>query len=115
MPKLVRLYIVNVLIGFSISALFLGLVLALDLAHLRHLVLETSGGRIAGLQFFLSNGIVFAGEQFAIAAISLAEGQGRGPRAGLRVLARLTPVTSDATAQGTGRSSRPTRKSLNIR
>ena len=41
MPKLIRLYIVNVLIGFAISALFLGLVLALDVAGLRHLMLQS--------------------------------------------------------------------------
>lgn len=85
MPKLIRLYIVNVLIGFAISALFLGLVLALDVAGLRHLVLQTPSGWIAGLLFFLSNGIVFAGVQFAIAVMALAEPQDKGPRGGIRL------------------------------
>ena len=41
MPKLIHLCIVNVLIGFAISALFLGLVLALDVAGLRHPMLQS--------------------------------------------------------------------------
>lgn len=98
MPKLIKLYIVNVLIGFAISALFLGLVLALDIAGLRHLVLETPSGWIAGLMFFLSNGIVFAGVQFAIAVMSLAEPQDKGPRGGLRL--RLAPATAPARPRG---------------
>ena len=96
MPKLIRLYIVNVLIGFAISALFLGLVLALDLVGLRHLMLETPSGWIAGLMFFLSNGILFAGVQFAIAVMGMAEDDTPGPRGGLRVLTRLVPVKAEA-------------------
>jgi len=92
MPKLIRLYIVNVLIGFAISALFLVLVLVLDIAGLRHLLLETPSGWIAGLMFFLSNGIVFAGVQFAIAVMSLAEPQDKGPRGGLRLPVNLAPA-----------------------
>jgi hypothetical protein len=100
MPKLIKLYIVNVAIGFGISALFLGLVLALDLAHLRHLVLETPSGWIGGMLFFLSNGIVFAGVQFAIAVMSLAEDDNQGPRGGIRQLLHLVPakVTAPASA-----------------
>lgn len=94
MPKLITLYITNVLIGFAISGLFLGLVLAFDLAGLRHLVLETPSGWIAGLMFFLSNGIVFAGVQFAIAVMSLAEPQDKGPRGGIRL--PLAPARATA-------------------
>ena len=99
MPKLIKLYIVNVLIGFAISALFLGLVLALNLVGLRHLVLETPSGWIAGLMFFLSNGVVFAGVQFGIAVMSMAEDDTPGPRGGLRILTRLVPVRAEAKVQ----------------
>ena len=99
MPKLIKLYIVNVLIGFAISGLFLGLVLALDVAGLRHLVLETPSGWIAGLLFFLSNGLVFAGVQFAIAVMNLAEDDTKPPRGGLRHLSHLAPVNINAPAK----------------
>jgi hypothetical protein len=95
MPELIKLYIVNVLIGFAISALFLGLVLGLNLAGLRHLVLETQSGWIAGLLFFLSNGVVFAGVQFAIAVMNLAEDD-TPPRGGLSIPLRLAPVSKIA-------------------
>ncbi len=102
MPELVKLYIVNVLIGFAISALFLGLVLALDLVGLRHLVLETPSGWIAGLMFFVSNGVVFASVQFAIAVMRLAEDD-TPPRGGLKLPVTLTPIRAEARAQVTQR------------
>lgn len=99
MPKLIKLYIVNVLIGFAISALLLILVLALDLVGLRHLILQTPSGWIAGLMFFLSNGIVFAGVQFAIAVMSLAEPQDKGPRGGICLRLHLAPAKATAGAR----------------
>lgn len=99
MPKLIKLYIVNVLIGFGISGLFLGLVLALDVAGLRHLVLDTPSGWIAGLLFFLSNGVVFAGVQFAIAVMNLAEDDTPTPRGGIRQWLHLAPVKVPAKAR----------------
>lgn len=97
MPKLIRLYIVNVAIGFAISALFLGVVLAVDLVGLRHLVLDTPSGWIAGLMFFIFNGIVFAGVQFGIAVMSMAEDD-TPPRGGLRQALHLAPVKIAAKA-----------------
>jgi hypothetical protein len=98
MPRLVRLYILSVAIGFAISAGFLGLILALDVAGLRHLVLETPMGWLAGFMIFMSNGIVFAGVQFGIRIMGMAgrdddpKGGCRAPQADLlrpvRVLAR---------------------------
>lgn len=99
MPKLIRLYIVNVAIGFAISALFLALVLAVDLVGLRHLVLDTPSGWIAGVMFFIFNGIVFAGVQFGIAVMSMAEDDSKPPRGGLRQMLHLTPVKIAAKAK----------------
>jgi hypothetical protein len=99
MPKLIRLYIVNVLIGFAISAVFLGVVLVADLAGLRHLVLETPSGWIAGFIFFFFNGIVFAGVQFGIAVMRLAEDDSAPPRGGLRHALHLAPVKIAAPAK----------------
>ena len=73
MPALVRLYIVNVLIGFALSAAFTGLLLWLNVAGLWHLATSVSGGWIAVAMLFMSNGIVFAGVQFAITIMGMAE------------------------------------------
>ena len=101
MPRLIRLYIVNVAIGYALSALFLGLLIAFDFAGLRHLILHTPSGWIAGVMFFVSNGVVFAGVQFAFAVMSLAERDG-GPRGGLRIPAlmqrQMIPVKVEARA-----------------
>jgi hypothetical protein len=88
MPRLIKLYIVNVAIGYALSALFLGLLIAFDVAGLRPLILDTPSGWLAGLIFFISNGVVFAGVQFAFAVMSLAERDG-GPRGGLRLPALM--------------------------
>ena len=96
MPKLIRLYIVNVLIGFAISALFLGLILALDVAGLRHLMLQSPSGWLAGFAFFFLNGIVFAGVQFGIAVMRLAEDDNRPSGGGLRQVLRPVRATIPA-------------------
>ncbi|MBC7158219.1 MAG: hypothetical protein H5U20_12035 [Rhodobacteraceae bacterium] len=88
MPRLVRLYIRNVAIGFCVALAFtIGLV-ALDVAGLRHLVLEVRGGYLAAAMLTFANGIVFAGVQFAIAVMGLAEDRPRPPRGGLRAALR---------------------------
>jgi hypothetical protein len=73
MPKLVRLYITSVAIGFAVAAVFVALLIGLDVARLGHLVLGTEMGWLAGLMLFLFNGLVFAGVQFGIAVMSLAD------------------------------------------
>lgn len=83
MPKLIRLYIRSVAIGFAIAAAFVAGLVAFDVAGLRHLVLETDMGWLAGLMMVVFNGIVFAGVQFGIAVMGMAE-TGAGPRGGRR-------------------------------
>lgn len=83
MPKLVRLYIRHVLIGWGIAALFCVMLIWLNVAGLRHLILDTNGGWVAALALFISNGALFAGTQFAIAVMSMAE-RDAGPRGGRR-------------------------------
>jgi hypothetical protein len=73
MPELVRLYIRQCLIGFALAAVFVGLLLGLDVAGLRGLVLSTSGGLLAVFLLFFFNGLVFAGVQFAIAIMRMGE------------------------------------------
>ena len=73
MPKLIRLYIVNVAIGFGIAALFVGGLVWLDVAGLQRLILDSPMGWVAALMLIMFNGVVFAGVQFAIAVMRMAE------------------------------------------
>lgn len=86
------MYIRNVLIGLGLSVLFTASLVLLDVAHLRHLTLETSGGWLAIVMLVVFNTICFAGAQFGIAVMRLAE-RGDGPRRGTRApIVRRTPV-----------------------
>lgn len=67
MPHLVRVYIRQVIIGYMISAAFVGLLLYLNVANLWHLVTHVDVGWVAVLMLWVFNGIVFAGVQFALA------------------------------------------------
>ena len=87
MPKLVRMYIKNVLIGFAIAAAFVALLIGFDIGGLRHLLTSSSAGYLALVMLWFANGIVFAGVQFAIAVMAMREKPG-GPCGGLRA-----PVT----------------------
>lgn len=83
MPKLIRLYIVNVITGFGLAALLVAAILWLDVAHLRHLVTTSDQGLLALFLLWFFHGIVFAGVQFAIAIMNMAEDD--EPRGGLRL------------------------------
>ncbi len=91
MPKLVRLYITQVAWGFVISAVFVGVLLALNVANLRHLITGSEIGLIALFMIWFMNGIVFAGVQFAYAIMSMAD-KPKGPRGGTPVAHGLKPV-----------------------
>lgn len=98
MPKLVRLYIISIATGFAISAVFVGALVWLDVARLGHLILETPQGWLAALLLFLFNGIVFAGVQFGIRVMGMAE-QDDAPKGGGRApLAARQPAPVVATA-----------------
>lgn len=73
MPKLIRLYISQVLVGFAIAAGFVGLLLWADVAGLWSLVSRSDIGVTAVLCLWLLNGIVFAGVQFAWKIMAMAE------------------------------------------
>lgn len=69
MPKLIRLYITNVLIGFAIAAAFVAMLLWFNLGNLGSLVANSDAGLLAVFLLWFSNGIVFAGVQFGIAVM----------------------------------------------
>ncbi|MET4103708.1 hypothetical protein ABIE58_003154 [Roseovarius sp. MBR-78] len=71
MPRLVRLYITQVAIGFGLAGVFVGLLLWFNIANLWHLVSHSSDGPLAVLILWVANGIVFAGAQFAIAVMRM--------------------------------------------
>ena len=102
MPKLVRLYIKNVAIGFAIAGVFVGMLLWFDIANLWHLISTSDKGWIALLVLWISNGIIFAGVQFGIAVMRMKDDDDDDdPHGGLRqpVMRRehaTIPVRADA-------------------
>jgi uncharacterized membrane protein len=98
MPRLIRLYIVNVAIGFGISATFVAMLVGFDLGGLQGLILGSPMGLVAAAMLWVANGIIFAGAQFAIAVMRMAD-EGEGPRGGLRQHAALVPVPVAAPAR----------------
>ncbi|WP_298846248.1 hypothetical protein [uncultured Ruegeria sp.] len=101
MPKLIRLYITQVVWGFVISAVFVGVLLALNVANLRHLITGSEVGLVALVMIWFMNGIVFAGVQFAYKIMSMAE-KPQGPRGGTPVVHSFEPATVKQEAR-TGR------------
>lgn len=97
MPELIKLYIRSCITGFGVAAIFVATLIALDVANLRHLVLHSSDGTLALIVLWILNGIVFAGVQFGIAVMQMAEdssGGGGGMRADVtRLLSRLTQTS----------------------
>lgn len=72
MPQLVRLYILHVLTGFALAAVFTGLLFWFNVGNLWHLVTHTSEGWLAAFLLFFFNGIVFGGVQHGIAIMLMA-------------------------------------------
>ena len=84
MPKLVRLYITQVAIGFGIAAAFVAMLLWFNVANLWHLVTHSDKGLLAVVVLWFANGIVFAGVQFAIAVMRMKDDDDDEPRGGHR-------------------------------
>ncbi len=82
MPQLIQLYIRNVLFGFVLSAVFVGLLFWLNIGNLWGLVSGSPVGWIAALMLFVFNGIIFAGAQFAFTILRMEEKE--PPRGGPR-------------------------------
>lgn len=100
MPKLIRLYIQSIAIGFAVSVVFLGMMLWQDVAGLRHLILGSDMGWLAALMVVVFNGIIFSGAQFSIVIMGMAE-RDEGPKGGRRVgvTDELAPVAQHAVAK----------------
>ena len=86
MPKLIRLYIVNVAIGFALAGVFVGMLLWFNIANLWHLISTSDKGWLAVLILWVANGIIFAGVQFAIAVMKMKDDDDDdGPGGGRRI------------------------------
>ncbi len=104
MPKLIRLYLVNIGYGFVLAVIFTAALIGLDVANLRHLVMSVSAGWIAVLMLVFFHTVLFAGVQFAIAVMRMAESPS-GLAGG-----RRHRISRPALVQATDRMSRPTRR-----
>jgi len=102
MPRLVRMYIRHVLIGWLLSCLFTAALLWLNVANLWHLVRATDAGVIAVVMLVVFNAIVFSGVQFGIAVMGMAEDEGKS--GGTR--APVGPAVPVTVGSGGNRSSR---------
>jgi uncharacterized membrane protein len=102
MPPLIRLYIRHCAIGFGLSAAFVGLLFAFDVANLWTLVSRSDMGAVAALMLFMGNGIVFAGVQFGITIMRM--GEDDEPRGGLRPEPLAIPVRAEPASRRRGAS-----------
>ncbi|PCH66555.1 MAG: hypothetical protein COC12_12855 [Rhodobacteraceae bacterium] len=90
MPELIKLYIRHVLIGFAIAAAFVAMLLWFNVMNLWHLISTSDVGLVALFVLWFSHGVVFAGVQFALAIMLMAE---PGPSGGKRQrVTQLIPV-----------------------
>ena len=98
MPKLVRLYIKQVFVGFGLSAIFVAALLYTNVGNLWHLVSTSDMGLIAVAMLFVFHGIVFAGVQFAIVIMRMEETP-KPPQGGTRApIATNIPIRVEAVA-----------------
>lgn len=105
MQPLVKLYIRHVLIGFALALVFTGLLLWLNIGNLRHLIAATDEGLVALLMLVVFNTIVFAGVQFSIAVMGMAEDDDK-PRGTRAPVTTGTPVKVTAAESGGNRGNR---------
>lgn len=108
MPKLVRLYIQSVAIGFAVAAVFTGLLVWQDVAGIGHLVMGSDIGWIAVSMLVFFNGIVFSAVQFAASVMGMAgnDGPRGGLRGGLRDHSRMIPIRVEVVANDTRQTRR---------
>jgi len=92
MPKLIQLYIRNVVLGFAIAAAFVGMLLWFNVMNLWHLVSTSDAGLLAVFILWFMHGIVFAGVQFGWAVMALADKDDVGPRGGSPVAREYLPI-----------------------
>ncbi len=104
-PNLIKLYIKSCAIGFVLSAIFVGLLLGFDVMGLGGLVMRSDIGIIAAIMMWVFNGIVFAGVQFGIAIMGMADDDDDDDDKGHRPPIRIGgPIRVEAAAASKHRS-----------
>jgi len=97
MPVLIRAYILQVIAGFGLSAIFVGLLLWVDVMGLWSLIQRSDDAVLAVFLLWFFNGLVFGSIQFGIWVMGQAED---GPPSGgirqrvmqpLRAQAKIRP------------------------
>lgn len=104
MPRLIRLYIISAMTGFAVAGVFVGLVLWFNVANLWHLVSTSDIALMATAVFWVLNGIVFSGVQFAWAITAMAaddeDQSGKGPGSGQPIPVAVTSPADKGPVRG---------------
>ena len=103
MPRLVRLYIRQCLIGYALSAAFVAALLWFNVANLWHLVTHVDIGWLAVVLLVLFNGVVFSGVQFGIAIMRMGDDEDEGGPGRRDALPLAEPVLIPVSAAGAPR------------
>lgn len=103
MPRLVRLYIRQCLIGYALSAAFVAALLWFNVANLWHLVTHVDIGWLAVVLLVLFNGVVFSGVQFGIAIMRMGDDEDEGGPGRRDALPLAEPVLIPVRAAGAPR------------
>jgi len=99
MPRLVRLYIQSVAIGFALAAVFAAVLVWQDVMGIGRLILGSDMGLVALAMLVVFNGIVFSGVQFGLRVMLMAEDD-TPPKRGLRQhIGPAAPVRAGARAR----------------
>ena len=72
-PDLIQLYIKSCLLGFLAAGVFVAAMLAFNLLGLRDLIFRSDVTVLVIVIMWIANGLVFAGVQFGIAIMGMAE------------------------------------------
>ncbi|MBY6118391.1 hypothetical protein [Mameliella alba] len=79
MPRIIRLYITQSLVGAGLATVFVAGLLVLDVGNLWHLATRTAIGPFAVLLLWVHCAAVFAAVQFAISVMRLGERETPAP------------------------------------
>lgn len=95
-PNLLRFYVGHCIVGFGLSAVFVGLLLWFNVAGLASLIMGSDIGWLAVFLLWFFHGTVFGSVQFAVSIMLNVEKEDKGPRGGPMI---PVPVAANAEKQ----------------